>query len=304
MINSSGTSIDLALCTFRRPQVAETLRSLAKLATKPEWKIRVIVADNDETPSAQSLVETVAREYGLALRYIHAPARNISVARNACLDVAEAPYLAFLDDDEIAAPGWLLALMAEMKRSGADAVLGPVQALYPPDAPRWLRTGDFHSTKPVLVHGRILTGYTCNVLLRREAPAVRDRRFRTELGRTGGEDTEFFTGLSQAGGVISYAAEAVLMETVEPARLNFRWLLRRRFRAGQTHGMLRLEKNPSLPARGRELLVAAAKAIFCFAGALFAMLRAQDGRRFVWRGTLHLGVIARLCGFRERELYG
>jgi hypothetical protein len=34
--------------------------------------------------------------------YVHAPARNISIARNACLDAADAPLIAFIDDDETA----------------------------------------------------------------------------------------------------------------------------------------------------------------------------------------------------------
>jgi succinoglycan biosynthesis protein ExoM len=57
-------------------------------------------------------------------------ARNISVARNACLDAATAPLVAFIDDDEVASPEWLVALVGTWESSNADVVLGPVQALY------------------------------------------------------------------------------------------------------------------------------------------------------------------------------
>jgi glycosyltransferase involved in cell wall biosynthesis len=135
--------IDICICTYRRAHVAETLRSLARLMLKPDWKIRVIVADNNDAPNARELVETTAHECSLTLTYLHAPARNISVARNACLDAATAPLIAFIDDDEIASPAWLDALAATLQSSKADVVLGPVQAVYGPACSAWMRGGRF-----------------------------------------------------------------------------------------------------------------------------------------------------------------
>ena len=132
------TSVDVGVCTFRRPAVAETLASLARQALPDGVRLRVIVADNDETPSAEALVRRTAAEHGLDLAYAHAPARNICIARNACLDAARADWFAFIDDDEIATPGWLAALLAEAERGGWDAVLGPVKAVYGAGAPDWI----------------------------------------------------------------------------------------------------------------------------------------------------------------------
>jgi succinoglycan biosynthesis protein ExoM len=139
--------IDICICTYRRAHVAETLRSLARLMLKPDWKIRVIVADNNDAPNARELVETTAHECSLTLTYLHAPARNISVARNACLDAATAPLIAFIDDDEIASPAWLDALAATLQSSKADVVLGPVQAVYGPACSAWMRGGRFSFRK-------------------------------------------------------------------------------------------------------------------------------------------------------------
>jgi glycosyltransferase involved in cell wall biosynthesis len=55
------------------------------------------------------------------------------VARNACLDAATAPLVAFIDDDQVASPEWLVALVGTLESSNADVVLGPVQAVYGPD---------------------------------------------------------------------------------------------------------------------------------------------------------------------------
>jgi succinoglycan biosynthesis protein ExoM len=197
---ASDVAFYICICTFHRAHVAKTMRSISRLIVKPDWIIRVIVADNDESPTARDIVEATARDCSLSLTYIHAPARNISAARNACLDAATAPLVAFIDDDELASPDWLTALVASLESSNADVVLGPVQAVYGSNCPGWMRSGDFHSTRPVWVGGSIVTGYTSNVLFRRAAPALSGRRFRLDLGRSGGEDSIFFSAVHRAGG--------------------------------------------------------------------------------------------------------
>ncbi|NDU79619.1 glycosyltransferase, partial [Actinomadura sp. DSM 109109] len=144
---------------FRRPFLAETLRSIANIEARGR-EVRVIVADNDAVPSAQPMVELMGRRMPFPLLYLHAPMSNISVARNACLDTATADFVAFVDDDETVSPTWLAELTRAAITTDADVVLGPVQALYDPGAPRWLAAGDFHSTAPVRSDGEIRTGYT------------------------------------------------------------------------------------------------------------------------------------------------
>ena len=164
---TAPVKIDVCVCTFRRPQLAETLRSLGAQRVPPGVAVRIVVADNDHVPSARRVVDALRADLPFELTYVHCPAANISVARNACLDAGEGDFLAFIDDDCIASAGWLAALLAAAEESGADAVLGPVRAIYADAAPGWMRRGDFHSTNPVRVRGEVLTGYTCNVLMRR-----------------------------------------------------------------------------------------------------------------------------------------
>src|SRR5262249_36658331 len=152
-----------------------------------------------------------------------------------CLKNSNGDFLAFIDDDETVSKEWLTELLAVALQSGADAVLGPVRAVYSNEAPGWMRKGDFHSITPIWVKGEIRTGYTCNVLLRRASPRVAGRRFNLARGQTGGEDTEYFTHLHRAGGTIAFAPKAVVHEIVPSNRARFSWLTKRRFRAGQTY---------------------------------------------------------------------
>jgi succinoglycan biosynthesis protein ExoM len=298
-----GRTVDICVCTFRRPYLGETLRSLDRLRVPAGVAVSIIVADNDETPSAEQLIEGVRGTVRFPIRYRHAPARNISLARNACLDESRADFVAFIDDDEIATPEWLERLLETAGEFDADVVLGPVRALYGEDAPTWMRSGDFHSTYPVVRKQRILTGYTCNVLLRTASRSVAGRRFDLARGRSGGEDTAYFAKVTNEGGTIAYAPDAWVEEPVTSDRTSLSWLARRRFRVGQTHGRL-LAEDASAWNRGRAVGLAASKAAFCYAAAVATAYSAIRRNRYLLRGIMHTGVVGGLLGQREIKLYG
>jgi len=299
----AGRSIDICICTFRRPELADTLRSVAALAEPEGCAVGVVIADNDDQPTAETLVGELAAELGLRVTYRHAPARNISLARNACLDASTADFAAFLDDDETATPDWLVELVKAADATGATAVLGPVRAHYRQDAPAWMRKGDFHSTLPVWVRGEIRTGYTCNVLLRMADASLRDRRFSLARGQTGGEDTEFFDHMVKAGGRIAFAPRALVEEVVPRSRAAFDWLRRRRFRFGQTHGHL-IGRDTGGMRRAGQVGIASAKAAYCFGMALLTAASPVRRNRSVLRGVMHVGVVSGLVGVREIRQYG
>lgn len=296
---SQTATVDVCVCTFRRPSVVAAMESVAGQVLPDGTSLRLIVCDNDETPSARALVEASAARLGLDLTYVHAPARNISLARNACLEAASAPYLAFLDDDETATAEWLGELLAHRERTGADVVFGAVRATYGEELPRWAARADLHSTpSPVRRDGSIVSGYTCNVLMRRAA--VGDLRFDLTLGRTGGEDTFFFHELGRRGARFTYSGEALVLEPVTPGRARMSWLLQRAFRSGQTHARLLLSQGAG---RAGHAALAAAKAVFCLADAALHALSPPAWRRRLVRAALHVGVTLRLFGYGEIKLY-
>ncbi len=297
------SAVDVCICTYNRPAIVEALRSLSRQQGCDGVRLRVIVADNAGDTTGRDLIETTARELDLDTVYVHAPARNISIARNACLDTTAAEWLAFLDDDEIASPIWLSALLREAASGQWDAVLGPVQAVYSKAAPAWVRAGNFHSTRPVFVRGRIETGYTGNVLIRRAIVTREGLRFRPELGRSGGEDEDFFNRLRDAGGRIGFARSALAYEMIPADRTTLRWLIRRNFRAGQTYGARLQAHSTSGLARSRALALAAAKVGACALAAALHVPFAIRRNRFLTRAALHCGVVARLAGLREVKLY-
>ncbi|MGC4024052.1 MAG: glycosyltransferase family 2 protein [Mesorhizobium sp.] len=297
-----GTRIDICVCTFRRPELAATLKSIAGQRLPRGVSIRVIVSDNDDTPSAKALVDECAHWFGLPIQYVHSPARNISIARNACLDAVSGDYFAFIDDDETATESWLANLTTKARQSGADVVLGPVRARYEEQAPEWMKAGNFHETKPVWVKGEIRTGYSCNVLVKTGAPSVIGRRFDVARGKSGGEDTEFFDAVFASGGRIEFAPDAWVEEPVPENRACFSWLARRRFRSGQTHGGLLRRK--SATGVVKQLPIAFAKCIYSLGSVFAPPFHEVSAKRALLRAALHAGAMTGLLGWRESQIYG
>jgi succinoglycan biosynthesis protein ExoM len=291
-------TVDVCVCTFQRASVVDLLASLGRQVLPPGWRMRVIVADNDDEPSARDTVHQAFAEHNLEGSYIHAPAQNISIARNACLDTITAPFAAFIDDDEIARPDWLANLIHRLKASGAGVVFGRVSAVYAPGAPAWAINGDMHSTEAFFRNGEIEGGYTCNVLFRRTA--IGDLRFDPAFGRTGGEDTIFFGALTRARVFMAYAYNAVVEEPVPPARANLDWLVRRSFRSGQSYSIV-------LRANGRNRAAVLVKALlkigFCTVAGVTTMWSAVMWRRALVRGALHAGVLSGILGRQPLQLY-
>jgi succinoglycan biosynthesis protein ExoM len=296
-------SVDICICTYRRESLAQSLVSIADQTGLDGRKVRVIVADNDEHPTAESSIRRMGEAVGLTLVYRHAPARNISIARNACLDAASADWIACIDDDEVAGSRWLACMLAEAEQGGWDAVLGPVKAVYPPDAPGWMRSGDFHSTRPVVLNGSIETGYSGNALMRRALIERAGLRFDPRFGRTGGEDVDFFYRLRDAGGRIGFAPDAWVEEPVSDARARLGWLVVRTFRSGQTYGTRLARTRPGPTNRAWQACLATVKAVACGSAALATLAKPTTRNRFITRGALHLGVLARLVGLTEIETY-
>ncbi|MFD1157681.1 glycosyltransferase [Roseovarius aestuarii] len=295
--------IDICVCTYRRPHLLETLRSLQKLRLPADAEVAILVVDNDRDPNAKDMVLECARSCHLKLRYVHCPEGNISIARNGGLDNSTARYLAFVDDDEVVTPGWISELLRKIKATGAAAVLGPVTALYSLDAPAWMQCLSVHSTRPVWVNGVIRTGYTCNVLIDRHHPAVSARRFDPALGQSGGEDTKFFSEVFAGGGQIVFAEGALVHENVPPKRASAGWLLRRRYRMGQTHGQLLGDRKSNI-AKAVPVGLALAKIIYCAGAAVLGGFSQTRRYQAILRAALHAGVVAGLIGQRTLRQYG
>jgi succinoglycan biosynthesis protein ExoM len=227
-------TVSICIATYRRPErLAALLHDLAQQRKVPD---EVIIVDNDAAASARAVV---ARHQGIPcpfpIRYEVQPLKNISLTRNKTVELAQGEWLAFIDDDERAAPTWLEQMLAAAHQFGADGILGPVVPILPESAPAWIQRGRFYdfprmATGTVIAPNRLRFG---NVLLR--GALLRGLRgpFDPAYGLTGGEDGDLLARLGQHGARLVWCDEAIVQEPVEANRLSLQWLLRRALSGGQ-----------------------------------------------------------------------
>ena len=134
----------------------------------------------------------------------------------------------------------------------------------------------------------------------RQSPVLENRTFDLSLGQTGGEDTAFFAKFVADGGKIAFSADAVLSEAIPSDRVSFRWLLRRRFRMGQTHGRLVAENGVT----ARLWAITIGKVVYCTGVAVFQVFMPVRRNQTILRGTLHAGALSGLAGRRMLQQYG
>jgi succinoglycan biosynthesis protein ExoM len=130
-----------------------------------------------------------------------------------------------------------------------------------------------------------------------------NRRFDLKFGRSGGEDSDFFYRAFKAGAVYRLENEARVTEWVTPSRRSFAWLLRRRFRSGQSHARI-LTAGLNWFDRSCAGAVGMMKAVWCMIFAISSIRDPVRWRRAVLRGTLHAGFVMRILGMGEGTLYG
>jgi glycosyltransferase involved in cell wall biosynthesis len=218
--------------------LSRLLDALLAQSVSAAFSFDVTVVDNDPERSSQGVVEACAGRSAIAVSYYSEPVRNISRARNRAVQCATGNLIAFIDDDECPVSDWLMRLQRVMKTHKADGVFAPVVPEYPPAAPDWLKRSGLldrrrHPTGTVIPVADARTG---NVLLARSLFEDGRMWFDPALGRTGGEDSDFFARIFKQGRVFVWCDEAVAHETVPPDRWRARFHVRRLWRAGTLHG--------------------------------------------------------------------
>jgi succinoglycan biosynthesis protein ExoM len=238
----------VCIATYRRPTgLANLLHSLTLQKGAPPFD--VIVVDNDRAASAAAVVEEFAGQ--LTLRYIVEPQRGLSRVRNRCIAESRGEFIAFIDDDEVAAPTWLATLDRVRASTKAAAVFGPVQIEFDPAISdeirrcRLLRTLAVEEGAPLeWHHSRTGNAYIDRATLPADGPP-----FRMVFDRTGGEDADLFFRMGRAGATFACAGpDAAVTEFRERSRSDLGWVLRRSLRNGGNRAELD-ERERSIKAR-------------------------------------------------------
>ena len=307
-------SVQVCLLTYKRPQMLRaTLASLmAQTPASPmatideplccaiaELDVAVLIIDNDAGLSGRAVVLECAQQSRFPLRYTSFPQRGIAGARNQALEESQRfDLVGFIDDDEIAHADWLVRLVDTMYAFQAAVVTGPVQPDHE-NSPTWIRRGRFFDPADRPLGADVPFVATNNVLLR--ADIVRNFRFDPRFDATGGEDTDFFLRIRNAGHRLVWARDAVVTEKVPVSRANLRWLLQRARSDANRYTRACLYSAPGPLTVARRFLVACAGLLNGSA----RLLLLPFGRHYAVRGLQLIsraaGTLSGLSG--RRDLY-
>lgn len=305
--------INICVATYKRPELLQKLLlSLRGQQSDGEFTFTIIVADND----AQGSAEAVVREFntnGQKIIYEVEPEQNISLARNKSLSRATGDYIATIDDDEYADPHWLHHLYRAITSYQADVVHGPVIPEFHSKAPAYIRAcAIFNRPNPPTGANENYVCATGNSLFRRELLAGVATPFDPRFGRTGGEDTIFFNQLKKRCCRMIWCRDALVFSLIPPRKANWRWILRREFRAG--NGYYRIfdqgPVDPQLPRATNILVLSKRAAKLCYPvplyiyRGLFDMQYAVKAIERLRPTAFYAGIIAHLLGFQYEEYRG
>jgi succinoglycan biosynthesis protein ExoM len=300
----------IAVCipTCRRPHMLATcLKTVAGLEIPNDREVEVIVADNDDAASARALVEGLRPSFPRTLHYVVEPEQGLASIRNRLLREAlavKADWIAFLDDDEIPAAGWLATLAGAAAEYAADVVTGPVVQIREPDQMGSATGGRRQAagTEPKFVA-------TNNVMFRSTLVSEQGLWFDRYYDFIAGEDFDFFIRSKQQRNHHVWVPGAVVYELVPPERATLRYLFFRHF-TGAINNVLRYRRTRGhLPAWGHFLLKLTGKLLGAplFAAAATLTLNRETGRKAVKMLASGLGYGAGLCNIvveRYRDIDG
>jgi len=297
------TRVSIAIASMGRDSLAETLKSFTQVKGRERYELKVVIADDSKDGKVARLVGRLDLE-GLPVRVHPVHAGNISLARNALLDAVTGDWLAFVDDDEWVDPNWLVELFSCAETYAADVVVAPVLPQYPEETPEWMVKANPLYTDWGKQGDVLTTGRGGNTLVRLAPFRDLGLRFDPGLGKTGGEDTDFF-GRAAAQGVCIVACDSALAYEHVPAdRTQPRYILSRAVRSGQSYGHMELTSKPSVGFKARFFLDAAVKfAVGALVAAVARPISRGTSFRFRQKAARNLGKLRACAGLPLAELY-
>lgn len=228
--------LSVIICTFNR---ADSLRIAAETvlaqATDGSFTYELVIVDDSSTDHTRATVEALAAA-APNVRYVCDPSsKGIAHARNVGVTNTEGGWIVFFDDDQLADPGWLIALM-EVARAHNAKIVGGARRLDLDDAAlnrlgpvcRSLLGENLYEEPPIVMQGKELPT-TGNLLVSREVfDAI--GHFDVNLTISSGEDADLIRRARANGTEVWTAPRAVVAHMIPAYRTTeayFRWVSRR-----------------------------------------------------------------------------
>lgn len=244
----------VAVCTYNRaaflPELIAALR-----AQQLSIPFEIVVVDNNSKDDTQEVLAREAARPGPCVHIIIEPAQGITHARNRAIEACSGyAYMAFIDDDELPAPGWLAAAHHALSTDGADCVGGKIKVTFRDCIrPSWL-TDDLlgflgevgYGNEPFWIADRSTPVWTGNIAYRCRVFA-NGLRFDARYNRSGegvasGEDKIMFWELLDRKARIRFEPHMLIEHRIESGRLKRAYFLKSHYSRGLRMGRFELQE--------------------------------------------------------------
>ncbi len=303
-------TVSIGILTYKRLDgvrncVASVRQQLEQPLPEP-WRIHeVLVIDNDPDRSARETVAALAEAGPPPIRYVSETSPGIASARRRALSESSSDVLVFIDDDEVAEPGWPHQLLALMAETGAAMVGGPVLSEFTTPPPEWILAGGFfeRDDPPHGAEQEWLRSGNLAIDLRQ----IKSQDLTFDPRYAQGEDSAF-TRLARSKGLkLVWSSGGAITEKVGPTRYEVGWRLKREYLSHRSWTRSSLDLSPGL--RGRTItrlrvLGAAAVRLGTGAGQL-VQAAARRNKADAVKGLVDLvgvgGKLVELVAYRHRQ---
>lgn len=234
---TTALAIDVVICTYNRAASLDAvLATLEQQSGEDGIAWCVLVVDNASTDGTAAVVEARRAKAALpGLRRVFEPEQGLTPARLRGVRETKAPWIAFVDDDNLLAPRWLAAVGRAIRaHPDAGGIGGRVVLDWEARPPGYLREFSFCFAEQNAGEADCVVDSLAGagMVLRRaalvesgwlERPLVADR-----VGKrlVSGGDVEMAQRVRAAGYRLWFTPDAVLKHRIPASRMSRRYLFR------------------------------------------------------------------------------
>ena len=248
---TKAPKVTAVICTFNRENyLSKAIQSLVQQSMPKEY-YEIIVVDNNSTDRTREVAASFESEPNF--RYLFEPVQGLCQARNTGCKHARGEFVAYLDDDAVAVPGWVQAVAESFEKAdrSVGCVGGAIDILWEIPRPDWIPDelncyyGDLFYDKDWKYLNGIdeyvgggNSAYPVNLLLSMGG-------FDTRMGHKGkkirySEESILHRQLIQKGHALLYNADMRILHHAGEEKVNYTWLKRRIFWQGYSTVQLEL----------------------------------------------------------------
>ena len=263
------TSVSVLICTYNRARLLrETLRALSAMTPPDDFRVEIIVVDNNSTDNTQLVIEEAAGFSPVPIIGLREAAQGKSFALNRGLEAATGDVVALTDDDVWPDPKWLTRIVEAFRTRDVTFVFGrvlPRWGTLPPPEMLTQKAQDIWGPLAIVDYGGEPVDYVAsstgqrlpigaNLAFARQA-LIAIGGWRTDLGKVNntlisGEDHEIFMRLRRRQLYAGYYDPEISVRHFVPAgRLTRAYFRRWFYWHGKTQALMLEDLYPDLDMR-------------------------------------------------------